>query len=324
MKPKIGIIIPCYKVTNKINKVIEQIEEIRNNLKEEYEFLVYIVNDFCPEKSWKQVKKKSFIKFLHHKSNQGVGGAFIKGFNAAQIDDCQVYLKIDSDTQHFPYYLYEIIPYILNLPKYELFLLKGSRYFPPNIPANRPFIRKIGSFFLEPLARVSLGYERLTDIVNGFLAFNSLTGKYLFNENFLPTLNKRYLFESSLIERCSLLACNVHEFLMCARYDNDWSSSLNSWKIIFPMCIFFLGAFLRRLRKLYFDKLNLGTILLILSLLSFFLGLKLFFAKILYYLNYNLPISPSSLSLFISLSLFLSCHYLLSLFMIILKEKKKK
>ena len=46
MKPKIGIIIPCYKVTNKINKVIEQIEEIKNNLKEEYEFLVYIVNDF--------------------------------------------------------------------------------------------------------------------------------------------------------------------------------------------------------------------------------------------------------------------------------------
>ena len=176
--------------------------------------------------------------------------------------------------------------------------------------------------FFRALARVSLGYEHLTDIVNGFLAFNSLTGKYLFNENFLPKLNRRYLFESSLIERCSLLDCNVHEFLMCARYENDWSSSLNSWKIIFPMCIFFLGAFLRRLRKLYFDKLNLGTILLILSLLSFFLGLKLFFAKILYYLNYNLPISSSSLSLFISFSLIFILS-LLTFFIYDYSQRKK-
>ncbi len=303
MKPKIAVIIPCYKVKNKIAKLIEQLEEVIDNLKEKYEIIVYIVNDCCPDESWSIVQKKSFIKILHHKLNRGVGAAFLTGLFAAQTENCQVYLKIDSDNQHLPYYLYEIIPYVLNLPSYELFLLKGSRYFPQRTSFNVPFSRKIGSLFIEPLARVSLGYRGLTDIANGFFAFNSLTCNYLFNKNFSPKLQHRYLFESSLIERCSFLECNIHEFLMCARYDNDWSSSLNTLKIIIPLFVFFSGAALRRLRNLYLYKLNFGTILLLLLVLSFLFNIKLFFSKILFYLRYDISLSSASISIFASVSI---------------------
>ena len=74
-------------------------------------------------------KEMAVLDFIYHKMNKGVGAAFLTGFYTAQSEECEVYLKIDSDNQHLPYYLYEIIPYILNLPSYELFLLKGSRYF---------------------------------------------------------------------------------------------------------------------------------------------------------------------------------------------------
>ena len=63
--------------------------------------------------------------------------------------------------------------------KNEILLLKGSRYFFRNRLTKIPIMRRIGSLFMEPLARVGLNYRGLTDITNGFIASNSLTLKYL-------------------------------------------------------------------------------------------------------------------------------------------------
>ena len=75
MNKKIGIVIPCYKEKGKISKVVAKIVAVFNNLKANHSFRIYIVNDGCPENSWKEVKTNKNIVFLHHKKNLGVGKA---------------------------------------------------------------------------------------------------------------------------------------------------------------------------------------------------------------------------------------------------------
>ena len=67
------IIIPVFKVRKKINSVVKKLLNLKP-------YLIILVDDFCPDKSLKTIKNenKKIIK-IHHKKNQGVGGAFLSG-----------------------------------------------------------------------------------------------------------------------------------------------------------------------------------------------------------------------------------------------------
>ena len=61
----------------------------------------------------------------------GVGSASLIGFKEALKSGNQFFIKMDSDGQHPPEYLPELIPYLLKLSKNELVLIKGTRYHYP-------------------------------------------------------------------------------------------------------------------------------------------------------------------------------------------------
>ena len=50
-KRKIAVVIPCYKVSKIINKVINKIPKFVDK--------VYVIDDACPENSVKKIKSKS-------------------------------------------------------------------------------------------------------------------------------------------------------------------------------------------------------------------------------------------------------------------------
>ena len=74
---------------------------------------------------------------------------------------------------HIKFHIFDL----LNLPKYELTLIKGTRFHFPVKNRNIPFDRRLGSFLLEPLSRMCLVYKGLTDISNGFISMNQITLK---------------------------------------------------------------------------------------------------------------------------------------------------
>ena len=79
-KNRVCIVIPCYKVRDKIISVLKKIDFKTIDK-------VIIVDDFCPEYSGKFVKKNfqsSKISFIFLKKNEGVGGATIAGFQLAK------------------------------------------------------------------------------------------------------------------------------------------------------------------------------------------------------------------------------------------------
>ena len=262
MKPNIGIIIPCYKANGLINSVIEKILNTSEKIKNIANLKIYLINDSCPNYSWKEVSSDFDIKIIHHSKNLGVGFASKTGFYAAIKDDCDFVVKIDADGQHKPEYLEEIVPFLLSKPENEMLLLKGSRYFFRNRLTKIPVMRRIGSLFMEPLARLGLNYRGLTDITNGFIALNSLTLKYLLMVNTDSKIFSRYLFECSLLEKACLLKCEIYQFPMAANYGKNWISSMESRKMIIPILSFWLRAISRRIFNQYFFNLNLGTILL--------------------------------------------------------------
>ena len=78
---KIIIVIPCFKVKNKILNVISQIPD----------WIDYIicVDDACPENSGNFIKENNSderILTLFNDENLGVGGASMVGFKHAKID----------------------------------------------------------------------------------------------------------------------------------------------------------------------------------------------------------------------------------------------
>ena len=311
MKPLIGIVIPCYRADGFINSVIKKIVNTTNKINNVANVKIYLVNDFCPNNSWKEVDSKFDIEIIHHSKNLGVGFASKSGFYAALKDDCNAVVKIDADGQHPPEYLAEIIPFLLSRQDYEMFLLKGSRYFYRNRFTKVPIMRRIGSLFMEPIARAGLNYRGLTDIANGFIATNNMTLNYLLSENSDTKIFPRYLFESSILEKCCFLRCQIYQFPMTAYYGKNWRSSMESRKMIIPIFSFWLKAIFKRIFNQYLFNLNLGSLLLAILNLSVFSIIYIFFSSIRQSISSGIFVSAGTAAAFTTMvTISLICFFL--------------
>ena len=79
-KQKVCVILPCYRVKNKILTVYKKLSKLK------IECLIF-VDDKCPQNSVfflkSKIKKNKNIEFIFLKKNLGVGGATLAGFNLA-------------------------------------------------------------------------------------------------------------------------------------------------------------------------------------------------------------------------------------------------
>ena len=297
-KPKVALIIPCYKALGKIDKVIMGVLDTFNQIKEFYDYKLIIINDACPHNSTKYIKENNFLKIINNKFNIGVGGSTLKGINYALENKFDVIIKIDADGQHPPIYLTELIKYILSLPEYKLFLTKGTRY---KIRFNSdyvPFIRRLGTLFLDPIARAALGYRGLSDVTNGFFGMNSTCASILVKTKSGSKIRSRYLFESSLLTKCSELEININQFCMNAIYSKDWNSSMNAYNMIFPLILFWANSLVRRILRNYCLNINLGSFLLLNTFVMAFLSGTLFFTKVLPEIQKNILVTAGNSSAF--------------------------
>ena len=235
MATKVSVVIPCYKAQGKIGTFINNLIRVFSLIENKCDFMIYLIDDNCPFESWREATDVENLKIIHHSSNRGVGAATMTGFKAALADNSHFFIKMDADGQHPAEYLLELVPYLLTLSSHKLCIVKGSRF---SLHVNKqkvPFLRRLGSFTLEPLARLSLSYKGITDIANGFISFNRTTIEYLVSNKFKTQIKSRFLFESSVLTSCSNLGADVHEFYMHSVYGNKWTSSMNTVEMILPI-----------------------------------------------------------------------------------------
>ena len=104
---EISIVIPVYNSCEILPNLISEID--KNLSKKNFDFEVFLINDFSKDNSWGEIKELSkkfkFIKGINLKDNYGQHNAIIAGLNFCKGN---FVILMDDDMQHDPKYIIEI------------------------------------------------------------------------------------------------------------------------------------------------------------------------------------------------------------------------
>jgi dolichol-phosphate mannosyltransferase len=250
----IAVVIPCYKVTEHIEKVIASIPS--------YVTSIYVVDDKCPDDSGEHVRrlvKDPRVNILKHDTNQGVGGAVVTGYKQALRDNVDIVVKIDGDGQMDP----DLIPrFITPLIDGKADYTKGNRFYQIEDVIDMPFIRVLGNSMLSFLTKLSSGYWSLFDPTNGYTAIHKKALEALPFDK----LSKNYFFESDMLFRLNTIRAVVSDIPMKAKYEEE-TSHLKITKILLPFLSGHVKNFTKRVFYNYFLRdFSLASIELLLGL----------------------------------------------------------
>lgn len=232
---KIMVVIPTYRVSKQILKVLERIgPEVCK---------IIIVDDACPENSGNiatEGYKDNRIVLIKHPENLGVGGATKSGYKKAIELGADFVVKIDGDGQMDPAQLESLIKPLING---EADYAKGNRFYNIEEIHAMPKLRIIGNLVLSFFSKFSSGYWNIFDPNNGYTAISSSMLRTLP----LEKIANRYFFESDMLFRLYLSRAKVVDVALDAIY-GDEKSNLKISKSIFE----FFGKHFRNTFKRIF------------------------------------------------------------------------
>lgn len=193
---------------------------------------IYVVDDACPDFSGQLVEKESIderVEVIFHAENQGVGGAVITGYKAAQKQGADVIVKLDGDGQMDPKLISTIArPVLEGHADYS----KGDRFDSLENLFGMPRVRIFGNAVLSLWAKFSTGYWSMTDPTNGYTAIHRRALEAIN----LDKLRKTYFFESDILFRLNIANCVVADVPMAAVYGDEKSNlKIRQVMVEFPL-----------------------------------------------------------------------------------------
>ena len=236
---KIAVVIPSFRVTASILKVISEIgPEVHR---------IYVVDDCCPDKTADLVEKECDdprVRVIRHGENQGVGGAVVSGYRAALDEGMDIVVKIDGDGQMDPALIGKFTRPIING---KADYTKGNRFSRIESLLQMPALRKAGNAMLSFVNKISSGYWNLMDPTNGYTAIHRTALALLP----LEKISKGYFFESDMLFRLGTIRAVVRDVPMDAVYADE-KSHLNIAKVFLEFIPLYLSCFLKRVVYTYF------------------------------------------------------------------------
>ncbi len=210
--PKIAVIIPSYRVAGSILDVLSRIGDEC--------WRIYVVDDACPEKSGDLVEaecRDPRVRVLRNEQNLGVGGAVVRGYDAALEDEATILVKIDGDGQMAP----ELLPnFVRPILDGEADYTKGNRFHDLNRLNQMPLARVVGNAALTFMTKLSAGCWDIFDPTNGYTALHAEVARYLPRD----LLSKRYFFETDMLFRLNIARAVVVDIPMNSKYGTEVSS----------------------------------------------------------------------------------------------------
>jgi len=209
---RIAVIIPSYRVTHHIIRVLQEIgPEVER---------IYVVDDCCPDQSGDYVQKHcddQRVRVLRHTQNQGVGGAVMTGYQAGIEEGMDILVKVDGDGQMDPALIPEIVRPIA---QQQADYTKGNRFFDLEAVRAMPGVRLFGNAILSFMTKISSGYWHLFDPTNGYTAIHANVARHLP----MKKISRRYFFETDLLFRLNTLRAVVADIPMEAKYGTEVSN----------------------------------------------------------------------------------------------------
>jgi dolichol-phosphate mannosyltransferase len=243
----IAVSIPCFKVKDQILAVLQSIPKDVQR--------IYVVDDCCPENTGDWVTAHCSdprVRVLKHNQNQGVGGATLTGFTAAQRDGATIVVKLDGDGQMAAEEIPRLIkPILLGHADY----CKGNRFYALQYLVQMPTIRLLGNSVLSFINKVSSGYWKVMDPTNGFVAIHVRV------LSLLPVdeIAKGYFFESDMLYQLNIVRATIVDVPMPAHYGEE-KSNLRISRVAVSFPARYVACFLKRIFYNYFLRdFNLGS-----------------------------------------------------------------
>tara|TARA_B100001093_G_C26633180_1_gene929805 strand:- start:51 stop:758 length:708 start_codon:yes stop_codon:yes gene_type:complete len=209
---KIAVVIPCYKVSAFINKVISTLPNFIDK--------IYVVDDACPEKSLHEIHSKSKkIKKIYRKRNGGVGAAVKDGYKNSLKDQNHITVRIDGDGQMDPKLIVKFINPIINR---KAAFTKGNRFKNFDFLFQMPIARIFGNIFFSLIGIILIKNYHIFDFQNGFTCIDNKVLKNVLKKR----LDNDFFFENSLIYNLSKMKIKILDINMKANYGKE-KSNLN-------------------------------------------------------------------------------------------------
>ncbi|MBI1376064.1 MAG: glycosyltransferase [Frankiales bacterium] len=142
------------------------------------------------------------VQVLHRRGKEGLGAAYLAGFDWALERGYDVVVEMDADGSHQP----EQLPRLLDALR-EADLVLGSRYVPGGSVVNWPRSREVLSRGGNVYTRVMLGIP-LKDATGGYRAFRASTLRAL---DLTGVESKGYCFQVDLARRAVHAGLRVRE-----------------------------------------------------------------------------------------------------------------
>ena len=227
---------------------------------------IIVVDDCCPEESYREVSKAAKVTTVLNPINKGVGGAVLEGYKKALELNADVIIKIDGDGQMDPTQIERLItPLINNVADYT----KANRFRDFRALKNMPKVRLFGNSFLSFVVKFCSGYWHVMDPTNGFTAIK----KEALEGLKLSDIAQRYFFEIDMLINLNIENRRVVDIPMPAKY-GDETSSLSILKVLFSFPGKILKGFTKRIfYKYYIYDFNMASIYILTGIPLLFFGL---------------------------------------------------
>jgi glycosyltransferase involved in cell wall biosynthesis len=162
----ISLVIPAYNEEKLIVPTLQSVPELIDN--------IYVVDDGSKDGTCDRVRQQALadprVQLIEHGHNQGVGQAIISGYLQSSQDCCDIAVVAGGDHQMPLEQIPDLLdPIIDGKAEYT----KGNRFLMLDAGLeDMPWSRVVGNSLISIMTKVSSGYYKVYDVVDGFTAIS--------------------------------------------------------------------------------------------------------------------------------------------------------
>jgi dolichol-phosphate mannosyltransferase len=216
---RVTVVVPTYNEIDNIERLALRIRD--------FGYSLLIVDDGSPDGTGDAADRLAAadpsISVLHRTTKEGLGPAYVAGFDRALDDGAEIVIEMDADFSHDP----ADLPRLVGAVEAGADLAIGSRYVPGGTTPDWPWYRRFVSRNGNRYARLMLGVP-IRDATAGFRAF---TAKGLRSLPYRETEASGYGFQVEMAWLAHRLGLTVVEVPVTFR-DRAYGTSKMSGRIV--------------------------------------------------------------------------------------------
>jgi dolichol-phosphate mannosyltransferase len=205
MSPRVCVVIPTYNEADNVERIVRAVDAELERLRPG-EHLVLVVDDNSPDGTGAIAdaiaSELASVAVLHRTEKNGLGKAYLAGFEHAMAAGAELLFEMDADFSHDPAYLGDLLAAADSAD-----LVLGSRYVPGGGVRNWSLIRRLISRGGGIYARAILGVG-VHDLTGGFKCIH----RRVLDAIDLPSVRADgYVFQIEITYRAILAGFTVKE-----------------------------------------------------------------------------------------------------------------